>query len=309
MQKSRNFIWNFMPKAIVGLFMAILTSNAYGLQTEICKQSDCPTSGVVTEENTIWSHIDPALTPAYTHTCYLGVGSKWLRITSVAGDCPQGTSKVQKSHYSTLCQKTYTYYDCQGNNCTGCPNCTSDTTWSYYAEGYEKQTTRICNYSTCECEPTALFRCAQGYYGSPHKTPSGCTRCPMDDTNSVNGTTSSAGSTRISSCYIPSGASFSDTSGSGVYPDQCDYTIDIDVCAIGDAGYCTSDIDCSRLATCNTLTNCCEVQSLPGIGDIIIPELSCSPGQSNYCDSSIGCSLGYECVLTTNCCVATGSIK
>lgn len=79
---------------------------------------------------------------------------------------------------------------------------------------------------TYECDGSYTsrfaYRCASGAYGTARGSSysignlSGCSRCPS-------GGTSSAGSTSITSCYIPSGTAFNETSGTGTYTQNCYY--------------------------------------------------------------------------------------
>ena len=111
------------------------------------------------------------------------------------------------------------YYYCE-ENCTGCSNCTSDTTWSATGTaGYEKKVTRTCSCNTCNASTS--YRCAAGYYGSSTNGTSGCARCPSS--GGVYGT-SAAGSTAITSCYIPSGTSMTDSVGTYEYTSNCYYS-------------------------------------------------------------------------------------
>lgn len=102
-----------------------------------------------------------------------------------------------------------------GGGCSTCSNC--DTIdWGAYSTGYEKRTVATCNTSTCVCTKTDLYRCAAGYYGTSTNGTSGCTQCP-ESGQSV------AGSTDITSCYLPAGTTFSDSTGSGTYTADCYY--------------------------------------------------------------------------------------
>lgn len=70
---------------------------------------------------------------------------------------------------------------------------------------------------SCICSTgVATYFCAPGYYGKSNAIGTGgCTRCPDGHTSAGgNGTT-------ITSCYIPSGTSFSDDTGSGTYTNDC----------------------------------------------------------------------------------------
>ena len=99
------------------------------------------------------------------------------------------------------------------SGCPGtCPSNCSSTTWGERSTGYEVR----CN-ERYLCE----YRCADGYYGSSSNGISGCTKCPV----AIGGSTSVAGSnTSITDCYIPSGTSFSDSTGSGTYTSNCNYS-------------------------------------------------------------------------------------
>lgn len=127
--------------------------------------------------------------------------------------CDTGFQQVQKT--VSFCTNTVKYTTCECN----CSNCTSDTDWSAGNTGYQKKVTRTCSCAsgTATCVATTSYRCAAGYYGTSSNGTSGCTKCP----NSGN---SSNGSTSITSCCMPSGSSFSDTTGTGSFTAQCCYT-------------------------------------------------------------------------------------
>ncbi len=78
------------------------------------------------------------------------------------------------------------------------------------------------------CRIQGSCKCEQGYYGNPaYNLLSGgctgtCTRCPSS--GGVYGTTASSGATSITECYIPSGGTFSDDTGSGIYTGNCYYS-------------------------------------------------------------------------------------
>lgn len=114
---------------------------------------------------------------------------------------------------------TIGYHSCTADPCAGgCSNCTTSA-WSAAGTGYEKRTVATCNCKTCN--KSTEYRCARGYYGSSMNGTTGCSRCPAS--GGAYGTTASAGSTAITACYIPSGTSFSDTTGSGTYTGNCYY--------------------------------------------------------------------------------------
>lgn len=72
--------------------------------------------------------------------------------------------------------------------CSDCPKVISDWADSG-AIGYQVQKTNTCNYSTGKCDiETQKYRCANGYYGNPGTTPTGCTKCP-DNATCITGAT------------------------------------------------------------------------------------------------------------------------
>lgn len=127
--------------------------------------------------------------------------------------CPSGIfTAVPVSLPEGICSNTITRTECSSL----CPNCNS-TNWEDITEpkGYAKRTVATCINSNCEKK--LEYRCSAGYYGSSTNGTTGCTACP-------NGGTSVAGSnTSITSCYLPTGTKFSDTSGSGEYTENCYY--------------------------------------------------------------------------------------
>lgn len=67
------------------------------------------------------------------------------------------------------------------------------------------------------CITRYTYKCKAGYYGNPtalHKT---CTKCPDSGTSSED-------STNITQCYIPSGTTGSDSTGSYTYTANCYYS-------------------------------------------------------------------------------------
>ena len=135
---------------------------------------------------------------------------------------------------------TYNYTACVCKN-----GCTSDS-WTSSNTGYESA--YICDKT---CTRVYSHQCAAGYYGTATSASAGCTKCPSNASctggnnstfvcnqgyykngskcercpasGGVYGTTASAGSTSITSCYLPSGTSFSDSTGSGTYTGNCYY--------------------------------------------------------------------------------------
>ncbi len=100
-------------------------------------------------------------------------------------------------------------------------NCVSDSTWANGNTGYQYKTNRSCSDSTT-CSTQIVYRCATGYYGTSTNGTSGCTRCLSS--GGVYGTSIAGNNAAITKCYLPSGTSFSDSSGSGEYTADCYYT-------------------------------------------------------------------------------------
>lgn len=69
------------------------------------------------------------------------------------------------------------------------------------------------------------YGCANGFYSTNASAEENmtCTPCPQI-TNTSTQYTSALGNTSITGCYIPSGASFSDNTGSGTYTNNCYYS-------------------------------------------------------------------------------------
>ncbi len=101
--------------------------------------------------------------------------------------------------------------------CVATCNCPKDVDWTAYSTGYEKSIEYTCDNGTCAAK--TQYRCAVGYWGSTTNGTSGCTRCPSS--GGVYGTTKYGGSTKQTSCYLPAGTAFSDSTGSGIYDTDC----------------------------------------------------------------------------------------
>lgn len=86
-----------------------------------------------------------------------------------------------------------------------------------------KRTTQcVNNVATASCSSNNTYKCAQGYYGSPTEFNKTCTRCPTS--GGIAGTTSGSGATSITECYIESGSTGSDSTGSFTYTGNCYYS-------------------------------------------------------------------------------------
>lgn len=115
------------------------------------------------------------------------------------------------------------YYYCKSDNCTLTPSYCSgkNTGWVAGNTGYQKNTTYTFDDVACACDSSTVYRCADGFWGASINGTTGCTRCLA--LNGIYGQ-SSAGSTVITSCYMPSGAAFSDDTGTGAYNENCYYS-------------------------------------------------------------------------------------
>ena len=142
-------------------------------------------------------------------------------------------------------------YDSQCTNNFFCNSCktTTGTNINGVVVTTNRSITTTC--SNCHVTPacsvtSTTYKCASGYYGTATSASSGCTACPTNATCSGgNGSTfvcnrgtyksgsgcescpspgtSPSGSTSISACYIPSGTTGSDGSGTYKYTANCYY--------------------------------------------------------------------------------------
>ena len=87
----------------------------------------------------------------------------------------------------------------------------------------QKSTKCIGNTAYAECLSKTSYKCAVGYYGTPTIGNQKCTRCPSS--GGIVGTTAASGSTAITDCYLPSGSSDSDSTGSFTYTTNCYYRL------------------------------------------------------------------------------------
>ena len=129
-----------------------------------------------------------------------------VKITSCSG-CKSGKGTfTTKRYYFTEgnCSSGY-YGECV---CSGCSSCTP-TTWTAYGTGYQYR--KYCDCNTCNTE----YRCANGYWGLPLGSASGCTACTK--ACSIFTTTNTAGSNSTkSTCCAASGSTGSDTTGTAI---------------------------------------------------------------------------------------------
>ena len=141
----------------------------------------------------------------------IGSGGSGSSCTN-SNQCQDGYYCKITSGSSGICTP---YPDCSD----GCPDCES-TAWSAYSTGYQKRTVATCNTTMCTCSKKTEYRCATGYYGTTTNGKSGCTQCPPSNGISA---TSDAGATLVTQCYLPSGATGTDATGTFIYTTNCYY--------------------------------------------------------------------------------------
>ena len=142
------------------------------------------------------------------------ISSTTFAVAGIRGICDGGPSDGLACSVDTDCPGGTCVMAGGGTTCTA-TNCVSSA-WTAYATGYERRTYRYCSTST-KCTSSTQYRCAAGYYGRTINGSSGCTRCP-------NSGSSVAGSIVITSCYLPSGTTGTDTSGTYTYTADCYYS-------------------------------------------------------------------------------------
>ncbi len=205
-----------MKKLFILSILMLPAGGAYAVPALKCMIVTCPTNNSSIEANPYSTHCT-----SRTNTCYQNAAGQIFLLTACTA-CSGGYKLTNASYTSTVCESSFAYNNCDVD-CPSCSNCISDTTWSSAGTGYEKKVSRTCNCGTCTSSTS--YRCAAGYYGSSSNGTSGCSRCPSS--GGVYGT-SAAGSTAITSCYLPSGTtvSFSDSIGSGTakYTSNCYYS-------------------------------------------------------------------------------------
>ncbi len=161
-------------------------------------------------------------------------------------DCAAGIKCLpltlgDKDDWSGVCCSENSNIGSFNTSCYGCHD------WQAANSAYQ---VRIEGRSVCSgyTQYYKYYRCANGYYGSPDSTSSGCAACPANATctagsNSTflcnkgyyksgsgcvacpsGATTSGTGATSVTQCCLPSGSAFSDAKGSGKYTAQCCYS-------------------------------------------------------------------------------------
>lgn len=137
-----------------------------------------------------------------------------------------------------------------GGACCNDENIIGRETYGSWVNASTSTQKRDLSYEPCLGQGTYTFtqyRCASGYYGTPTRASGDCKACPANsacDAGSTTivcskgyygsgtscaqcpggGTTSTTGAASVTQCCLPSGTTFSDTTGSGVYTAQCCYS-------------------------------------------------------------------------------------
>ncbi len=159
-----------------------------------------------------------------TNVCYKNTSGTVFRFTNCAS-CNAGMvlsqvvlSNVPGNHCNNLNAKVSVC-------CYPCSTCINDINAQYSATGtagYERKPTKSCSCFD-GCQTSYIYRCAAGYYGSSTDGTSGCNRCPKLLNSSIYGA-SAAGSEDVTNCYMPAGTVFSNSTGSGVFTEDCQYS-------------------------------------------------------------------------------------
>lgn len=195
---------------IISLTLISAIHGAYGFDT--CIRTSCSTPS----------------TPPVPSNCKSAVwvcATNGTVTTSAYVDCQEcntGYDKVENVHVYELlhcdgydAQTSMITHICEKSTTCG-SDCVSGN-WATPVSGYQVRTKKECDNGTCKS--STEFRCAAGWYGSPSTVGSGCTKCPTS--NGVAGVTAGPGTTAITSCFLPAGTAFSDTTGSGIYSSPC----------------------------------------------------------------------------------------
>ena len=183
------FNLNFMDRTIVGLCTAILVVGPSNAALNCC----WGTGSCLTLDSTYDSSCTDPLICSCKTTSTTSKGIVTTHNKKLVTSCVGNKSYAKCQTQSTTYKCAAGYYGTAVGNRSGCTACPSN--------------------ATCAGGNNSTFSCNRVYY----KNGSACTVCPGG------GTTSAAGATSVSSCYIPSGTSFSDATGSGTYTSNCPY--------------------------------------------------------------------------------------
>ena len=198
---------HFLPLLTVATISAAsVISNASGIVTACVGTSVCPTgAGTCT------------MIRVQETTCLFG-RTQYYNTYGIFSctSCDAGYELTQQTASVPGCSNEILFNVCR-KSCDGtCSDCTTSA-WTAGNTGYQKRTYASCNTATCVCTKRTQYRCAAGYYGTSSNGTSGCSRCPSNGS-------STAGATAITSCYLPSGTTGSDSTGSYTYTSNCYYS-------------------------------------------------------------------------------------
>lgn len=141
--------------------------------------------------------------------------------------CMSGYSKSATTVSVTGCSNKFSYNTCvkETTSCTTDADCGTSTDWSSGIGGRQSKTTYTCGvFKTCQTSTS--YRCAPGYYDENGNGESisiiqlSCTACPSPGT-------SDGGTKNIYNCYVPSGVSITDDTGTYEFTEDCSYKMDL----------------------------------------------------------------------------------
>ncbi len=198
---------HFLPLLTVATISAAsVISNASGIVTACVGPLVCPTgAGTCT------------MIRVQETTCLFG-RTQYYNTYGIFSctSCDAGYELTQQAASVPGCSNEISFNVCR-KSCDGtCSDCTTSA-WTAGNTGYQKRTYASCNTATCVCTKRTQYQCAAGYYGTSSNGTSGCSRCPSNGS-------STAGATAITSCYLPSGTTGSDSTGSYTYTSNCYYS-------------------------------------------------------------------------------------
>ena len=185
-----------------------------------------PPSGATVERKASGCQTDNYICARYG---YSGGNTGSIYCTNSCAECLSGKKKVAIQVAVGIC-------DIVTNSCIGCTSssdCTSmNTDWYQSSNTHQRyRQTGSCTSSqslhgyivsdyfdsTGICYQTTQRQCIGGYYGNPTSDTYQCAKCDTPGT-------STAGSNYYkTNCYIPKGTTFTETTGSGSYHNNCNH--------------------------------------------------------------------------------------
>ncbi len=238
----------YLIPALIGIPIALSTYVPLAqAASTLCIPATCSVTGLQQLSQSVVSNC-----ATKTSSCANNDSVRWESCTT----CNTGYDRTARTITPTGCSNSFTYYTCTrdlgggddgddggeeggggGNEgggdvtfCDGtCENCSTlmNNRWIIIVDntGYQQMTNNSCNTATCVCSTTTQYRCNAGYYGTAQHflgRYSGCTQCPSS--GGVAGSSTAGDNATITKCYIPTTASFSDTTGTWSYSEPCYYT-------------------------------------------------------------------------------------